>query len=280
MEKLFFHALLSFCAISFVACENFTKIQETTTNRVNQKQTISATNEKTYTRKSKDLKGAKLLGFDEQGRKQEFLIKDVELDPKDPEKETYLYTVFYQDKADFQWKNLCHPDIHNVAKAIPLSGSWDATGTHIESDKLITFACTNGVLAKCARFGYKPWKKVKGKSLRDFHQACTRMLRADYCGNGKGHTREGTPVYIYDVLDIQTQTPNTNGMVFEAAWGPNGATCINRPRWLETLSEIGSECPEKLKERTNEGGTCTTAQKAKQNWSGSLIFNDSFVRKR
>jgi hypothetical protein len=68
--------------------------------------------------------------------------------------------------------------------------------------------------------------------------------------------------------------------VFEAAWSPDGATFINRPRWLETVSEIRQECPNKLKGRINEGGSWTTAEKAKQNLPNSLLFNDSIVRKR
>ncbi|MBD1835157.1 hypothetical protein H6F61_21310 [Cyanobacteria bacterium FACHB-472] len=170
--------------------------------------------EKTKVIKGKDLKGAQLNAVDEQGKKLNFEIKDVELDPKDPEKETYLYTVFYVDSANSQGKNLCTPDAENVAKAIPLTGSWDETGAHTESSNVITFGCTSGVLAKCVRMGYKPWKTVKGTSLRDYHQACTRMARADYCGNGKSHTRDGTPINIYDKLGIQKKTPH-NAMVFE-----------------------------------------------------------------
>ncbi|MBD1930102.1 hypothetical protein H6F74_28350 [Trichocoleus sp. FACHB-90] len=235
--------------------------------------------EKTKVIKGKDLKGAQLNAVDEQGKKLNFEIKDVELDPKDPEKETYLYTVFYVDSANSQGKNLCTPDAENVAKAIPLTGSWDETGAHTESSNIITFGCTSGVLAKCVRMGYKPWKTVKGTSLRDYHQACTRMARADYCGNGKSHTRDGTPINIYDKLGIQKKTPH-DGMVFEAAWSPEGATFINRPRWFETVSEIRQECPNKLKGRINEGGSWTTAEKVKQNQSGSLLFNDSLIKKR
>lgn len=239
----------------------------------------SPPDQKTKTLKGKDLKGAQFNAVDEQGRTLNFQIKDVDLDPKDSEKETYLYTVFYLDSTDSKWKNLCTPDREDVAKAMPLTGSWDKTGAHIESSDIITFGCTSGVLAKCVRMGYKPWKTVKGTSLRDYHQACTRMARADYCGNGKSHTRDGTPINIYDELGIQKKTPHS-GMVFEAAWSPEGATFINRPRWFETLSEIRQECPDKLKGRINEGGDWVTAEKVKQNWSNSLLFNDSLVRKR
>jgi hypothetical protein len=278
MNKKFLYSFVGFFPVLLLSCGVFTK-NSNSNYTTNSGTRSSATAQKTEIVKGKNLKGTQFNAVDEQGRKLNFKIKDVELDPKDSEKETYLYTVFYLDSADSQWKNLCTPDAENVAKAIPLTGSWDETGKHTESSDMITFGCTSGVLAKCIRMGYKPWKTVKGKSLRDYHQACTRMTRADYCGNGKSHTRDGTPINIYDELGIQKKTPNSE-MVFEAAWSPDGATFINRPRWFETVSEIRQECPNKLKGRINESGSWTTAQKAKQNLPNSLLFNDSIVRKR
>jgi hypothetical protein len=276
MKKRSIYLVIVIFVLSNFSCINLTK--ELNNNNEKPKSATLATGKKTTVLKGKDLKGTQLSAFDEQGRKLNFQIKDVELDPKDAQKETYLYTVFYQDTANYQWKNLCQPDAENIAKAISLSGSWDEKGTHIESQELFTFACTNGALAKCVRLGYKPWKKIQGKSLGNYHQACTRMIRADYCGNGNSHTKDGTPVDVYDVLDIQKPTSN-NSMAFEAAWEPGGATCINRLRWDDSLSAIQKECPEKLKNILNKSATCSTAQIARHNWSASLLFNDSLIRK-
>ncbi len=277
MKKIVLYTVIIFLVIAVLS---FGKFMEGLNNRqsISQKQTNSSTREKTVIFKGKDLKGAGLTALDEQGKKIKFEIRDVEIDPKDPSKETHLYTTFYLDKNNSKWRNLCQPDADNVAKAIPLTGMWNEAGVHIESGEFVTLSCTNGVLAKCVRFGYRPWENRLGKALRDFHQACTRMLRADYCGKGKGHTREGTPIDVYDVLGIEEKTPNS-GMVFEAAWGPEGATCINRPRGFETISEISSECPEKFKKQIKEGKSCSTSETAKQNYPDSLLFNDSFVRK-
>jgi hypothetical protein len=275
-KNLLYTLVVIFFVIVLVSCVKFIK-ELNSSNISSQKQTNPSTRQKTVVLKGKDLKGAELTAVDEQGKKINFEIRDVELDPKDPSKETYLYTVYYLDKNNKR-KNLCEPDAQNVAKAIPLTGSWNEAGAHIESEKMVTLSCTSGVLAKCVRFGYKPWQNKLGKNLRDFHQACTRMLRADYCGKGKSHTRNGTPVDVYDVLGIEEKTSNS-GMVFEAAWGPEGATCINHPRWFETLSEISSECPEKFKKQIKEGKSCSTSETAKQNYPDSLVFNDSFVRK-
>jgi len=206
------------------------------------------------------------------------LIRDVELDPKDHDQEIYLYTVFYQDPKDAQWKNLCEPDREKITKAMPLKGSWDERGNYINSD-VITFGCTGGNVTKCARFGYKPWKTVNGKSLRDAHQACTRMLKADYCGNGNAHTRQGTPIFIYDVLGIQKPEPDPEkNMVFEAAWNADGATFVNRLRWTESPAKLLKECPEKLKGHINEHYQPMTMQEVLQKAPDSLIFNDSIIR--
>jgi ADYC domain len=209
----------------------------------------------------------------EGGRSLKFKITQVELDPQDPEQETYLYTILFQNSDSLQWQNFCQPDRHNVDKAIPLSGSWDEKGNHHENGR-ITFACTNGALAKCVRFGYKPWKAVQGRSLRDFHQACTRMVRADYCGNGRAHTKEGTTIDIYDRLRIQTRTPKS-GMVFEATWSPDGAVSIARTRWPESLALIEKECPERLKSPANKSIASMDIQ---QQTAEVLLVNDSFDR--
>jgi hypothetical protein len=222
--------------------------------------------------KGQDIEGTELTVVE--GRRSfKLKITQVELDPQDPEQETYLYTLLYHDSVSEQWKNYCLPDRNNVAKAIPLSGNWDETGNHHENGR-ITFACTNGVLAKCVRIGYKPWKTFQGRSLRDFHQTCTRLVRADYCGNGQSHTKEGTVIDIYDRARIQTRTL-TSGMAFEAAWSPDGAVFINRTRWPESLAQIQKECPERLKSPVKGSITPTTIQ---QQMPEVLIVNDSFDR--
>lgn len=230
----------------------------------------------TITLQGKDLQGSELTATDDQGNTLTLQIQDVEVDPKDQDGEIHLYTVFYQDPIDSQWRNLCTPDREGVAKAIPFTGTWDERGNYIESDT-ITFSCTSGNVAKCARFGYKPWETVNGRSLRDYHQACLRMLRADYCGNGNAHTREGTPINIYDAIGIEAPEPAEN-MVFEAAWSADGATFVNRLRWTESPAKLLQECPERLEGRINEHYEPITLEEVLQKAPDSLLFNDSIVR--
>jgi hypothetical protein len=112
------------------------------------------------------------------------------------------------------------------------------------------FGCTSGVVAKCLRWGYKPWKTVAGRALADYHQACTRMARADYCGDGVTHTQEGTLIDLYDDLGIQQQSPPDllAPLVFDAAWTTQGAYCMTKQRWLSLsgLTSVSAECKNKF----------------------------------
>ncbi len=119
---------------------------------------------------------------------------------------------------------------------------------------------------------------MQGVSLADYHQACTRMARADYCGNGISHTQDGTEIDLYDRLGIQQLTKDS-GMVFEAAWGKDGAVFIARTRYSETLVQIQQDCPEKLGERPHLAHQSLTQAEIRQQIPTALIFNDSFVRK-
>jgi hypothetical protein len=129
-------------------------------------------------------------------------------------------------------------------RAIPLSGNWDESagtqtgGSHIDDPSVFTFACEGYVLAKCALFGYAPWRSVTecapggrcaSRSLSAFHQACTRLLRADYCGDGTATTRDGTRVDLWDDFGIQDDQEPTWSL--EAEWTPQGAACVDETRW-------------------------------------------------
>ncbi|WP_293273437.1 ADYC domain-containing protein [Nannocystis sp.] len=150
----------------------------------------------------------------------------------------HYYHLSISLKGTDVWQPLCEGGV----PAIPLQNYWnEATGARVDDKNFVTFACTNGVLAHCTQWGYRPWaeaeqcddgKGKKGKkhchdiSLQDHHQACTRMARADYCGDGVAWTVPGTPIDIYDALDPQIEAPETDWPV-EAEWKPNGAYCLN-----------------------------------------------------
>lgn len=139
-----------------------------------------------------------------------------------------------------------------------------------DSPYRVTFACVSGALGKCAAscsdvrsmfgwlfpaeqvcaaagipaaLGYKRWlpagNYVEGDLLlwRDYaldHQACTRMVRADYCGNGHAWTANGTPIDVYDRTYINESVMHTeSSWMYEATWNENGAVRIQCDRLYE-----------------------------------------------
>jgi hypothetical protein len=201
--------------------------------------------------------GAVLTLDDPNGRQLSVRIDAVRPDPRDSTGETFLYTFMARDPATGAWANLCVPDADGFAMGFPLSGVWTASGEHVASDQAFSLTCTSGAIGKCVRMGYRPWQTARsGAPLRAYHQACVRMVRADYCGDGTGHTRNGTPINVYDRLGIQ-QADAAPAMRFEAAWGPDGAVCVNHARVAEagSLEALTRSCPHRLAGRT--GATCT-----------------------
>lgn len=155
-----------------------------------------------------------------------------------------------QDSDTGTWRNPCNPGPDGVARGFPLSGGRPGS---------FGLTCTSGANGKCARLGYRPWKQSpNGRSLREFHQACVRMIRADYCGDGTSHTRDGTLINVYDKLRIQEPDPSL--IDFEAAWGPDGAVCVRKPRIPDgvTLEELAKRCPDRLHHQTGE--SCSEAK--------------------
>lgn len=147
---------------------------------------------------------------------------------------------------DGEWEDACHDGGGNPVKAILLKGDWVppeyARSTETGADEATTWACRGAALAKCVEWGYHPEGTVSSTLLSDHHQACTRMVRADYCGDGEHHTENGTIIDVDDSLGINEFETS---WVIESAWGPDGALCLNEPRktyWSRTdaLTECSS----------------------------------------
>jgi len=143
-----------------------------------------------------------------------------------PGSDVWFYDLDVKDKG--KWQPLCLDSAGEATEAILLQNAWSPSGQPLSSPPagVMTFACRGAALAKCVEFGYKPWASVDGVSLAEVHQSCTRMLRADYCGDGVPHTTNGTPVHVLDQLGIQDVDPIVDYVV-EAEWGPDGAVCLN-----------------------------------------------------
>ena len=141
------------------------------------------------------------------------------------------------------WRNVCRPDRHGMARGLFVNGRWDRSGAwHARG---YTFGCTSGVIAKCARnWGYKPWKRLKTAGgqpigLRPLHQACTRAARADYCGDGASWTREGTLVDLFDRYGLNTATADP-ALHQEAGFTQDGAAWVARTRWPMGAEQRGA----------------------------------------
>jgi hypothetical protein len=180
-----------------------------------------------------------------------------------------------------EWQPYCSPDREGKSRAIPVDGSWDARGDWTPGDGAITFACTSGAIGKCVRWGYRPWEELGGRSLHDHHLACVRMVRADYCGDGTPHTRDGTRIEIFDPLGIQKRDPEDpkDPFIMEAGWSPSGATYLYRPRLHDRVAEIAAECPEKLAGRVpaTPGEPPLTAEEIHRRYPETLIVNEHFA---
>ena len=135
----------------------------------------------------------------------------------------------------------------------------------------LEFTCTSGAQGKCIRFGYKPWQTASdGRPMRDVYNACMRMVRADYGGDGKAYTLDGQQIDIFDHIGVQKADMDP-AHDFEAGWSPEGAVCVRHVRVKQntSLEKLEAAYP-RLKGRT--GDSCGEAF-ARAN--GALIFNRS-----
>ncbi|HZJ62721.1 MAG TPA: ADYC domain-containing protein [Kofleriaceae bacterium] len=119
-------------------------------------------------------------------------------------------------------------------------GFWDATGAWQDDPTMVTLSCdaegnapgtqqfveADGAVTKCAR----QWL-LDPAALGDAFQACIRMARGDYCGDGHPHTFIGTEVAVSTPRDPMKSSDCGDGLCFEASWSRNGAVCVSRPRW-------------------------------------------------
>jgi hypothetical protein len=202
-------------------------------------------------------------------------IDRVVRDSKDTSGGITLYALSRFDEASSDWKPFCKPAPDGTRLALPLNGVWTEDGRHLPDDRRFEITCTSGAIGKCVRAGYHPWRAHDdGTSLRDYHQACVRMLRADYCGDGRSATRDGTAIDMYDRLGIQAPEAGAD-FRFEAAWGPDGAVCVARSRIpeLASLKALAEACPDKLRGRV--GDVCH--EDSDTTLGRALVFNRSRV---
>lgn len=197
-------------------------------------------------------------------------------DPADRFGDLLLYRMRRLDPATGRAEELCDPDATGARWAFPLAGRWDAEGRRI-SEHGLTLACAaEGAIGKCVRWGYRPWARSGDVSLAPYHQACVRMVRADYCG-GHGTTRDGMSIDLFDRLGINRPEPGGGPahLSFEAAWGPEGALCVAHPRVPAKISwpVLTANCP-RLTGRLGPE-KCLEGAAREGQYGTALVFNRS-----
>jgi len=144
---------------------------------------------------------------------------------------SYVFSTSYWDPNLDDWTApefaVCTDGDGAPVGALLLPGAWDSeSGDRVGDGTDITIACHRAALAKCATWGYRIGNDDPAAS--DAHQACTRMVRADYTGQGVPYTLNGTLIYVGDALGINYQERHGASTNKEAEWGPDGARCIER----------------------------------------------------
>jgi hypothetical protein len=168
------------------------------------------------------LKGVVLAFGDGSGRQRRLRIDSVEPDPRDKDGEVMLYSLSEQDPESSEWRDACLPDTEGSRLGFPLTGRFTADGRCDPEPGKLLIACSGGGQAKCVRFGHKPWGKARdGTSLGPYFQACVRLVRADYAGDGRGTTTNGQRIDIYDSLSVQTPAADPS-YEFEADFDEQG----------------------------------------------------------
>jgi hypothetical protein len=235
---------------------------------------------------------------------EDFKLKVDDIYPSGTDDDVFLYDVTYRPAAGGDWKPLCVDSANQPVAAIPLQNYWNLqTGDRIDEPNVFVFACTNAVLAKCVLWGYRPWatatrckhqnkpkdQQCEEVSLRDYHQACTRMARADYCGDGTPWTVEGTAIDVYDDLTPPVESPTTDWKL-EAEWTPEGAFCVDDirqqqwkkdglypPCFLDKKGDpiIRNDCGSMKKDRSMMISTFNKPKKHKKNNGNNHHANDN-----
>jgi ADYC domain len=197
---------------------------------------------------------------------------------------TFLYTLEENVNNTGTWQPACAVDSDGRRAAIPLADTWDERGNRNASAPLFTLGCTTGAIAKCYRWGYRPWVSGYG-NLTTMHWACTRVARADYCGDGVSHTLSGTLINVWDNLGapgpIQAKGSTPTGMVFEAAWGEAGALCLSQSRWDMNGAVVAAACPNRLRppgQAMQPGTVCNNiAEALMMGGTSTRMFNETFI---
>lgn len=145
------------------------------------------------------------------------------------------------------WSSYCKGPSGESQRSVFYQGAqWSPLdGARIDGANLATMTCETGSVAKCMRWGYRPWASghltsSPDASLLDYHQACIHMKRAAYCGDSKSNTVDGTSIIINDPFSPAINSGPSD--IVEALWTTSGAMCVSNRRHPE-IPFIGCPLP-------------------------------------
>ena len=211
--------------------------------------------------RSVDLVGG-VITFGERGNSTEVIINSVDPGVGFKGGNLFLHSFSVTDKTGTT-SFLCLPDAAGKSLGFPID---DGRGG-------IEIACTSGAVGKCVLWGYRPWKEAEdGSTLRQLHQACVYMVRADYGADGSSSTRDGTLIAFCDRHGIHP-CDNDLPFSFEAAWGVNGAKCVARTR----ISELGTsrQLVKRYPDLSGHVGPVACNDRTAFEFPGTLLINHS-----
>ncbi len=219
----------------------------------------------------------------------------------------WLYDLKLRDPNN---NNALIPFCPNGEPATVVPGVYSSTGQKTSIASKFTFACTNGTIAKCTRWGYRPTGSARKYCnqnefcpadtalypLADYHQACVRAATADYCANGYSFTKAGTLVDIYDysprkysygfvprTRDGLVSSSQATAVVWETSFDKQGAAQIDHLRYQElegtsAFNTIDQQCPGLFSDASGDilcPSGVSTCKVRNVDWGGPMVSIDS-----
>jgi len=140
---------------------------------------------------------------------------------------TYAGELPYRPTCDEDTTNTAQPGLEFHAYMVE-DLRVKPTGVFAPRPDSMYIACLSGAVGKSMQWHYKPDTGL--------HETATRMVRADYCGDGVSHTVPGTPIRLQDDSFYPDDPPA--GYAMEAAWSASSdhVLCLDTPRLGGTVS--------------------------------------------
>ena len=134
--------------------------------------------------------------------------------------------------GEIEYHNTCDEDedpendMHSHHAYLLPNRSVQANGDFQDTPNTMYMACLSGAVGKAQNFGYSQYM---GDGV---HELATRMVRADYCGDGQPHTVAGTPIWLQDTMSIHGEETPVGPHDREAIWSVNAgrALCLDTQR--------------------------------------------------